>query len=605
MSATTLSPAPAPQATPAPPSPTPGHPWLASHCALARQPVQAALLLRSENGLKLAGCHPAGPAAPAWAASTAAAVVARRQRLLMQRAMEGGARHVLAHPLRAGGLVDGPLVGAVVLAAEHPFEDAALALLDASAAAFGVTPIASPNGPVSPTATPHPAPQVLELVHAVAEGRHLADAASLLATRVAATLRCDRVSLGLRRRDQTRLVGSSDGWEADTSAQSADVCSAMDEAMDSGESVVYPALPDRPNWLVAAHAHLSNRRETRALCTVVLVAQGQVLGALLAERRHADPFTPAELATLELLARSVAPLLGQRQQLELPWRERARQAASTWLAAHGRGRHRLVALVSVLSLGLLLGWPVEHEVSAPVKLEGSIQRIITSPADNYLQSVAVRPGDVVKEGQLLLEFAAEDLRVERQRLVAELAGADAGVGDAMARQDMSALALRSAKMAEDKAQLALLDQRLAKSRIAAPFDAVVIQGDLSNALGAPTKKGDALMTLAPLGDFHAVVEVDDSDIADIRVGQPGSMVLTALPSRTLKVQVKRITPLAAVAPGRSFFEVEVELMDAGQTALLPGMRGFAQLSTTRAPHGLVWARQAINKVRLAWWRWVA
>jgi len=218
----------------------------------------------------------------------------------------------------------------------------------------------------------------------------------------------------------------------------------------------------------------------------------------------------------------------------------------------------------------------------------------------------VRPGDVVKAGQLLLEFASADLQVERQRLAAELAGNDAAAGDALARQDRSAMALRVAKVDENKAQLALLDQRLARAKIVAPFDAVVIQGDLTDALGAPARKGDALMTLAPVGDFRAIVEVDDADIAAIRVGQEGAMVLGAMPGGTLNVRVKRITPLAAVAQGRSFFDVEVDVATTGTRMqdLRPGMRGIARLNAERGPRGAAWLQSATDGLRLAWWRWI-
>ncbi len=574
--------------------------WLVSHCASAQGVLQGAVLIRGSQGVKMIACHPTGIPVPAWLAKSASAAVARRERMVVKRATEGGpTQHVTANPL----VIEGMVVGAAVIVCDRAPGDAECAALDASAVTFSLQP-----GPAQASAArPGHSQHVLEMLHKVSVCKSLEDASALLSTRLAAELGCDRVSLGLRRRQQTRLIGSSDGWESEPSGLSADVCSAMDEAMDGGETVVYPPPPGRSNWLVAAHAHLSEKRETRAICTLPLIANGQALGALLAERRAGHPFLADEVSGLEMLARAIAPWVAQRQQLEMPWRERARQSLSTWAAAHDQGRHRLAAAAGVAALAALMLWPVDQEVSAPVKLEGSEQRIVTSPADNYLQKVLVRPGDVVKAGQLLLEFASEDLRVERQRLSAELAGNDAAVGDAMARQDMSTLALKMAKMNEDKAQLALLDQRLAKARVTAPFDAVVIQGDLSNALGAPTKKGDALMTLAPVGDFHAIVEVDDSDIAEIHLGQAGSMVLTALPNLTLPMSVKRITPLAAVAQGRSFFEVEVELAHAegAPHELRPGMRGFARLETPRRALGSVWLQQAGRRLRLAWWRWVA
>src|SRR2546422_2557597 len=146
--------------------------------------------------------------------------------------------------------------------------------------------------------------------------RSLSEAAATLATSLAGALDCDRVSIALRHRQQTKLVGSSDGWEAEPSAFDADVCSAMDEAMDAAETIVYPTPTGRRNWPVAAHAHLTETRETRALCTIPLASHGEIVGALLAERRLGRPFLAEERDWLERLAQAVAPWLAQCQRLD-------------------------------------------------------------------------------------------------------------------------------------------------------------------------------------------------------------------------------------------------------------------------------------------------
>ncbi|MET0384070.1 MAG: HlyD family efflux transporter periplasmic adaptor subunit, partial [Burkholderiaceae bacterium] len=291
--------------------------------------------------------------------------------------------------------------------------------------------------------------------------------------------------------------------------------------------------------------------------------------------------------------------------LELPLSAQLRRRLSAWFESHGKGRHRLAAAAGALALALLMCWPVDHDIAAPVKLEGAVERIITSPGDNYLQKVWVRPGDVVKAGQVLLEFATEDLLVERQRLLAGVGGHDAAAGDAAAKENLSELAIETAKADEARAQLALLDQRLARARVVAPFDAVVIQGDLTNALGAPMKRGDALMTLAPANDFRAIVDVDDADILQVQPGQTGAVVLTALPDTTLQARVLRVTPLETASQGRSYFEVQVDLSSgAAAHSLRPGMRGIARLHGPKRAMGIVWAEKAVVWVRLAWWRWV-
>src|SRR6185295_15923013 len=122
-------------------------------------------------------------------------------------------------------------------------------------------------------------------------------------------------------------------------------------------------------------------------------------------------------------------------------------------------------------------------------------------------------------------------------------------------------------------QLALVQSRLQRTKLVAPFDALVITGDLTQSLGAPLKKGEALMTLAPEHDFRVILEVDERDIADVRLGKTGSLALSALPGDTFPLEVSRITPVAATGQGRNYFEVEAKLQ-ANAEQLRPGLLGI-------------------------------
>jgi hypothetical protein len=79
-----------------------------------------------------------------------------------------------------------------------------------------------------------------------------------------------------------------------------------------------------------------------------------------------------------------------------------------------------------------------------------------------------------------------------------------------------------------------------------------------------------------------IVEVDERDIGRIRVGQPGSLALSALPWDTLPLAVTRITPMASAVEGRNVFEVEAAL-DAQPDSLRPGLRGVARLRWGASP----------------------
>jgi hypothetical protein len=79
-------------------------------------------------------------------------------------------------------------------------------------------------------------------------------------------------------------------------------------------------------------------------------------------------------------------------------------------------------------------------------------------------------------------------------------------------------------------------------------------------------------------------------------------VLSALPWRTLAIEVKRITPVAKPLEGRNVFEVEAALLAAdGSAELHAGLQGSAHLVAGSAP--LVWnlSRRLVDALRLAAW----
>ena len=173
----------------------------------------------------------------------------------------------------------------------------------------------------------------------------------------------------------------------------------------------------------------------------------------------------------------------------------------------------------------------------------------------------------------------------------------------MAKSDRVAAATSMARIGEAQAQLALVDQQLARGRVTAPFDALVIQGDLSQSIGAPVRQGDTLLTLATTGRHRVMVEVDEVDIARVQPGQAGRLALSSLPWDSEELVVERIAPLAKAVDGRNVFEVEARLLSP-RADLRPGLLGRASLVSGRAPLLWAWSRHAAQRLRVAAWAWL-
>jgi len=247
--------------------------------------------------------------------------------------------------------------------------------------------------------------------------------------------------------------------------------------------------------------------------------------------------------------------------------------------------------------------PLEHEVGGRARVEGAEQRVLVAPADGFVKTAHVRPGDRVKAGDALVDLLDGDLRLERERWTSQLAQHENAYAAAMAKSDRAVASTSLARISEAQSQLALVDEQLLRGRVAAPFDALVIQGDLSQSIGAPVRQGDTLLTLATTGLHRVIVEVDEVDIARVQPGQAGRLALSSLPWDRQDLVVERITPLAKAVDGRNVFEVEARLV-APRGDLRPGLLGRAELVVGRMPPLWAWTRHALARIRVSWWSWL-
>lgn len=443
---------------------------------------------------------------------------------------------------------------------------------------------------------------VLQLQAAVLSQEGLAQGAAALATELAAALSCDRVSVGWLEHGCARVIASSHSVDFDSrQAQFEKIGAAMDESVEQAAVIVLPAIEGAAPSVTLAHGEVLALLGG-SVCTVPMVDAGRCVGAITLERAG-RAFDPAETALCEDLACLVGPLLElKRKSGRSPARvtlDALREQLSR-LASPAHPARKWVALAIVAAAAAATFVPVSYHVGAPARLEGSVQRIVAAPIDGFLEQVNVRPGDRVRANDVIAELAMRDLQAERAKRQSELAQHENLYGAALARADRTQLVIHHAKAAEAQAQLTLVEHQMQRARIRAPFDGVVIKGDLSQSLGAPVQRGEVLMTLAPDERFRVIIEVDERDIARVRPGQPGRLALAATPGETLGFRVSRILPVAVAADGRNFFEVEAVFDDEGNS-LRPGLRGVAKIAV--GEHSLLWiaTHRVVEWLHLALW----
>ncbi|MCW5650599.1 MAG: HlyD family efflux transporter periplasmic adaptor subunit [Ramlibacter sp.] len=434
----------------------------------------------------------------------------------------------------------------------------------------------------------------------------MADAAVALAAELADLLDCRRVTVGLRDGNSVRIVANSLGRDIDGAHDAAALlAAAMNESLDQAATVRVPPAPDTIPQVNYAHLQLALQG---AACTVPLRAAVDedgapvLAGALTLERDTA--LTAAEQLLCEDVASFAGPILSLLEQASLPVWRRALRAIRQWVTAPGKRVARVTAGGLAVMLALSCTVPLPYRVSAPARLEGAVQRAIAASTDGYLQQANVRAGDVVKAGQVLAELASQDLLLERRRRESELAQHENAYRAALAHNDRAQMVISQSRAGEAQALLALTDSQIERARIVAPFDGIVIKGDLSQTLGAPVQRGEVLLTLAPNDSFRLIVEVDEADISTVRPGQHGELALAAVSDRALGFTTRRIVPVATSSEARNYFEVEAvldPLASGSAPSLRPGLSGVARIHAGERSLAWIVTRRALNWLRLTLW----
>ncbi len=428
------------------------------------------------------------------------------------------------------------------------------------------------------------------------------DAATAFAFELAEALGCERVCVGLAHGSTVRLLAMSHANATDArGAAAAAVEAAMNEAFDQGATVIHPPPSMAVPAITLAHQRLV-AGSGGAVCSIPLVSAGRICGAITLERA-APAFAAREIALCEDAACFAGPVLELKRDAARPWWQRFGRALRTGAGALFAPGHAGVKLAAAAVFAAVLAAttiPLGYRVSAPARIEGSVQRVIAAPADGFLQRANVRAGDTVRAGQVLAELAGEDLQLEQRRRQSELRQHENAYKGAMGRADRAQMVIHQAKAGEAQALLELIEGQLERAQIQAPFDGVVIKGDLTQNLGAPVQRGEVLLTVSPADSFRLIIEVDEAEIAAIAPGLAGKLVLAATPDKSLDLRVLRVVPLATAADGRNYFEVEAAL-DTHGVAVRPGLRGVAKIDA--GERSLLWmlTHRALDWLRLAVW----
>ena len=459
--------------------------------------------------------------------------------------------------------------------------------------------VAAPAAGVSPKLKSGAAMLVLQS-RALSHERFATAAASVVAD-LAVLLRCERVSLGIRSRRRLRVTTISGVTDLRSHTDAVrHIAQAMEEALAQRSAVVYPLPPGTAPNVTLAHAGLAQSNGRLSICTLPIVCGDRAVGALLLERR--DGFDAHTLQLAKDAALFIGPVLVLQHRAERSLSARIEADTGGGPTGGGYSLWRLSALAGAIALAVLAAWPTTYRVVAPARVEGAVQQMIAAPVDGFVRTVAARPGELVRADQVIVQLEDQDLTLEREKWDSEIAQLDKQYREALSKDDAAQIVVARSKLEQARSQLDLAQRQLERTRLKAPFDGVLISGDLSQSIGMPVKRGQELMTIATERAYRIVAEVDEQDIAALQVGQSAQVMFAAL-AQPVVFSVTRIAPVATAAEGRNMFEIEGRAgAESAAAAMRPGLRGVARIDIAPSHVGMVWWQRASQWLRGAAWR---
>ncbi|MBL8383330.1 MAG: HlyD family efflux transporter periplasmic adaptor subunit [Burkholderiales bacterium] len=577
--------------------------WLDIQCRAFDGVIRGAVILRAgETG----GFAPAAVWPEDIEGSPRLAAVVERAMQSRQVAVDGVTRAgrrqepvFIAHPIE----VDDELFGAAALEIEGRAESAVRDLVQRLGFGLGWLEALARRRTFTSKAR---LVTVLQLIATSLNHERFQAAATAVVTELATTFGCERAAIGFMkgRHIEVKALSHSAAFGRKTNLIRA-IEGAMDEAADQLATVALPARKDGPFQVTRAHAELLQQFGAGAVCTVPLTAGARVLGALVLELPSGAEFDARTVELCEHAALLVGPVLEVKRREDRWIGAKVVDAAATQLR-HLFGPRHFALKLWVLAIALVVGFfsiaEGDYMITADASLEGKVQRAVTAAMQGYIVEARARAGDVVRKGSLLAAMDDRDLRLERQKLVSQGAQQESERRQAIAEGNRARAGILATQAGQVRAQLALIDEQIARTRLVAPFDAVVVKGDLSQSLGAAVERGSVLFELAPLDTYRVIMKVDERDISRVVAGQKGRLALTSMPNEEIALAVEKITPVSVIDQGRNYFRVEA-VATGNIEKLRPGMEGVGKIDVERRKLIWIWTHKLVHWMRMWVWSW--
>lgn len=445
---------------------------------------------------------------------------------------------------------------------------------------------------------------VLDLMVPVNGERRFLAALLALCNGVATRFVCDRASIGWQEGGYLRLKAMSRTEKFDRQMAAAQLLeSVMEECADQDEEILWPA-PSGATAVARDHEKFGREQSVANLCSIPLRVEGKVIAVLTCERQGAA-FNTVEMQQLRLLCDQLTPRLSELKRLDRWFGARLVEDAreefakllgpeKTWPKVFAIGG------VLVFVLLFLVRWPYRAQGNFIVRSEAV--SYLTAPFDGYIEKVAVRTGDFLPKGGEIVSLNRAELLLEQASAAAEMTRYERETEKARAAKQLAEMRIAEALADQSRARLALVNHRLEVAVMRAPFDGVVVEGDLRERIGAPVKVGEPLYKVARLDGLYVEAEVDERDVREILASKRAQFAFVSQPKNTFTATVVTIEPAALAKKESNVFLVRLKPDSAPETWWRPGMTGVAKIQVGNRSLWWILTHRTVDFLRLKlWW----
>lgn len=447
--------------------------------------------------------------------------------------------------------------------------------------------------------------RVFEVAQNVMECEKFKTAALALVGGLCDKYHAERVSLGWVKHDYVVLksISHTDHFEKKMQVVKA-LEGIMEEAYEQDAAIVYPA-PENNFLSIREHEGYSKAYHSKFILSVPIRKGEECIGIITCER-NSETFSDLDSEQVHLTAALCSARLTELYNKSNWFGMRMLRATRKFLAKFLGFEHTWAKLFGILGIAFVLFavfYPLSYRVSAPAILKTDKIIYTTAPFDGYIDTVYVKPGDVVYKGDTLLKLNQTELKLEEADLMAQEQDYRREIQKAQAARQLAEMRINQARLMQAQAKLKTVRYKLSMASIQAVADsAIIIEGDLQKRLGAPVHQGTELFQMAAIENLYVEINVPEQELRNVTLGGEGLLAIKSRPDYVYRFQTTLISPTAEVKEQENSFAVRGEFTRKTPAWFRPGMTGVAKIFAGKKSLWWILSHQAIDYLRIKlWW----